>query len=722
MDTKSQNNSGPHSKAFALLLLSFILLATGLSTSFETTSNKSNEEISYFKQNEDINEEVLRFAKNLQRYYIYFSNFSPELAEAKLNEISNYISSNNSSYNKSSSFSRSFKDYSLGNSYYNKAHSINSNTAPELLYNIDLSKLSIEDILSYETRLADTLENYNAVHEYLANCQHFDYYIYNTQRGYTVATNSENFFKEEIYDAINIDDDMFDVTFNGEYISSSFKNNKLSCTITIPVNNQSNFINNAIEYTKNYYKINSVVSSIYTPVILYTIGLLLLLVVRIFRKEWLKVTIKKYMDKYSKLPAIIKLFSFCFSISFILMSFGNLCNTLTIYLARHRYVMTILYILLILVMLLSILSAIKYVFLLFKRTYSFKNEPEILLIASTFQDMKFVFTTGYPLWVFIYIVVTAATLAPLLIIIILLINMPMIGLMSLFIYSFYFSFNTLLLKFITSYVRLNFYIEQMSKGEIKEIPESKSIFGEPINNLRNIGTGLQTVVENMLKNERLKTELITNVSHDLKTPLTSIINYISLLKALHLENEKATEYIDIVDSKAKRLNILIQDLFEASKLSSGQLELEIMESDIISLINQTVGELSYKIEQSGIEFIITTPTPPLLMKIDGQRMWRVFDNLVNNIIKYSPANSRAYINLEDLSDRVIITLKNVSNYPLAFDADELFERFKRGDKSRTTEGSGLGLSIAKSIVELHGGTMDIVIDGDLFKTIITLYK
>lgn len=718
MDTKSQNNIQPHSKTLILFILSFVLLATGLATSFETTSNSSTEKISYFKQNDEIKEEVLRYAKNLQRYYIYFANFSPDLAQAKLDEIIMYINSSNTV----NTFSKSFNDYTLGNSYYNKARSLNNDDAPEALYNIDLSKLSIEEILNYETKLADTLENYNAVHEYLSNCKHFNYYIYNTQRGYTVATNSEGFFKEEIYDEISIDDEIFDVTFNGEYISSSFKNNKLSCIITIPVNNQSTFIDNAIEYTKYYYKINSVVSSIYTPVILYALGLVLLFIIRIFKKEWLSDTIRRYMDRYSKIPALVKLFTFCFGLTIILIKFSHPCDTLTLYLARFRYIMVILYILFVLFMLISILLAIKYVFLLFKRTYSFRNEPEIQLTASTIRDMRFVFTTGYPLWIFIYMVVSAATLAPIPIIIILLVNMPLIGLSGLFIYSFYFGFNTLLLKFITSYVRLNFYIEQMSKGEIKNIPESKGIFNEPVNNLRNIGTGVQKVIDDMLKNERLKTELITNVSHDLKTPLTSIINYISLLKALHLDNEKATEYINIVDGKAKRLNILIQDLFEASKLSSGQLELEIMESDIISLINQTVGELSYKIEQSGIEFRITTPTPPLLMKIDGQRMWRVFDNLVNNIIKYSPKNSRAYIDLKDYSDKVEITLKNVSNYPLAFDGSELFERFKRGDMSRTTEGSGLGLSIAKSIVELHGGTMDIVIDGDLFKTIITLYK
>ena len=191
---------------------------------------------------------------------------------------------------------------------------------------------------------------------------------------------------------------------------------------------------------------------------------------------------------------------------------------------------------------------------------------------------------------------------------------------------------------------------------------------------------------------------------------------------MDLNNPKATEYIEIIDNKSKRLKVLIDDLFEASKLSSGQMTLDKMYSDIVALLNQTLGELSYKIEETDIEFIVSTSSDSILVNIDGQKMWRVFDNLINNILKYSTKGTRAYVDITEEEKEVIITFKNVANYTINFDANELFERFKRGDASRTTEGSGLGLSIAKSIVELHNGFMNISTDGDLFKIIIVLPK
>jgi signal transduction histidine kinase len=280
----------------------------------------------------------------------------------------------------------------------------------------------------------------------------------------------------------------------------------------------------------------------------------------------------------------------------------------------------------------------------------------------------------------------------------------------------------MVIKILNAHIKLCWYIKEMALGNIETIPKQTGLFVAPLNNLNNINDGVKRTMEKAIKDEKLKTELITNVSHDLKTPLTSIISYVNLLKELHLDNADADEYIEVIENKALRLKVLIDDLFEASKLSSGQMKLEKNPSDVVSLLRQTMGELSYKIEESGIEFKTDLPDYPVILNIDGQKMWRVFDNMLNNILKYSPQGSRAYIDISDETDKVVIVFKNVSSYPLDFDTDELFERFKRGDAARATEGSGLGLSIAKSIVELHGGKMRIVTDGDLFKVIIELKK
>ena len=277
-------------------------------------------------------------------------------------------------------------------------------------------------------------------------------------------------------------------------------------------------------------------------------------------------------------------------------------------------------------------------------------------------------------------------------------------------------------KAIVAEIKLRYYIQELADGKMDTIPEQSGPFTTSINNINKINSGLQRNLNEILKSERLKTELITNVSHDLKTPLTSIISYVSLLKGLNINNDMANEYISVIDNKSKRLKILIDDLFEASKLSSGQMKLDKMYSDIVALLDQTLGELSYKIEESDIEFIVSTSTDSILVNIDGQKMWRVFDNLINNILKYSAKGTRAYVDITEEEHDVVITFKNVANYNMDFDANELFERFKRGDPSRTTEGSGLGLSIAKSIVELHGGIMNITTDGDLFKIVIVLQK
>ncbi|HHU31688.1 MAG: sensor histidine kinase [Zhaonellaceae bacterium] len=240
------------------------------------------------------------------------------------------------------------------------------------------------------------------------------------------------------------------------------------------------------------------------------------------------------------------------------------------------------------------------------------------------------------------------------------------------------------------------------------------------NNINTLKNGVKVSRQEQAKSERLKTELITNVSHDLRTPLTSIITYIELLHKPNLTADEQQAYIGIIDRKAKRLKVLIDDLFEASKMASGSVELSIQKVDVAQLLEQALAEHGEAISTSPFEFRISKPEQPVYIMADGQKMWRAFDNLINNILKYTLPQTRVYITMEAQEKRVFITFKNIAKYELGQNTDELFERFKRGDDSRHTEGSGLGLAIAKSIVDLHGGSMEIKVDGDLFKIIVKL--
>ncbi|MDQ0115978.1 sensor histidine kinase [Paenibacillus harenae] len=240
-------------------------------------------------------------------------------------------------------------------------------------------------------------------------------------------------------------------------------------------------------------------------------------------------------------------------------------------------------------------------------------------------------------------------------------------------------------------------------------------------NLNVLKRGVRTLQNEQARSERLKTELITNVSHDLRTPLTSIITYTGLLKAEDVSTEERLAYIDIIDKKSKRLKVLIDDLFEVSKMASGNVELSLAKADLVQLLQQALAEYDDAIEGSTVQFRVSTPETPVYASVDGQKLWRVFDNLIGNMVKYSLEHSRAYITIriED-HHQVHITFKNVSKYEYSENGEELLERFKRGDTSRHTEGSGLGLAIAKSIVDLHEGRLDIETDGDLFKVIVVL--
>jgi len=279
-----------------------------------------------------------------------------------------------------------------------------------------------------------------------------------------------------------------------------------------------------------------------------------------------------------------------------------------------------------------------------------------------------------------------------------------------------------LIRRIGYYNEITRHATTLTKGQFEADLKvvGKSSLATLANNINQLKHGVKTSQKAQVKSERLKTELITNVSHDLRTPLTSIITYSELLKNAELSEDERSTYIEIIDRKSKRLKILIDDLFEASKMASGNIELSKARVDVVQLLQQALAEYNEIMQSSTVQFRVSKPDTPVFAFIDGQKLWRVFENLIGNILKYSLENTRAYIAVKEENNQIIITFKNISKYELSDDVNELFERFKRGDKSRHTEGSGLGLAIAKSIIDLHDGELNIDVDGDLFKVTIVL--
>jgi len=280
-----------------------------------------------------------------------------------------------------------------------------------------------------------------------------------------------------------------------------------------------------------------------------------------------------------------------------------------------------------------------------------------------------------------------------------------------------------LVKLVVKIRVLNNATNNISQGNFdNNLDENIGLLSPIAENLNNIKAGFKVALDKEIKSQQMKTELISNVSHDLRTPLTSIINYVDLLKNEDITIETKKEYIDILDRKSKRLKVLIEDLFEASKATSGNIELNLEKLDVISLFRQTLGELEEKINSTTLQMKFNAPENKIICELDGRRTYRIFENIMSNILKYAMSNSRVYIDVLESEKEVSFIFKNISAYEMNFDTDEITDRFTRGDKSRNTDGSGLGLAIAKSLIELQNGNLKISIDGDLFKVIIRFSK
>ena len=278
------------------------------------------------------------------------------------------------------------------------------------------------------------------------------------------------------------------------------------------------------------------------------------------------------------------------------------------------------------------------------------------------------------------------------------------------------------------YIALNLRIlqkggEKLAEGDLSQSIDTRPLigdfkrYGQRMNELR---TGMERAVREQTRAERMKTELITNVSHDIKTPLTSIVNYVDLLQKVDVQPETAREYIAVLDRQSRRLKKLTEDLVEASKASSGALPVDVQPTDVAVLFDQIVGEYQERLAGCRLTLVARPPEKPVSVQADGRLLSRVMDNLVSNICKYALEDTRVYVTASCDEETVTISFKNVSRDELNISPDELMERFVRGDASRHTEGSGLGLSIAGSLVQLMGGTFDLSIDGDLFRADITL--
>lgn len=279
-----------------------------------------------------------------------------------------------------------------------------------------------------------------------------------------------------------------------------------------------------------------------------------------------------------------------------------------------------------------------------------------------------------------------------------------------------------IIYFVLMLIRLKKGAREIAEGKLDYKVDTKYLIldlkdhGEDLNRIRD---GMNIAVDERLKSERMKTELITNVSHDIKTPLTSIINYSDLISREECENENIKEYAGILHNQSERMKRLLDDLVEASKASSGNIDIMLAECDARVLISQVSGEYCQRLADAGLELVCTSPEDEIRIMADGRRLWRVFDNLMNNARKYALSGTRVYVSLEAEGERAVFRFRNISREALSIKADELSERFVRGDESRNTEGNGLGLSIAKSLTELQGGAFDITVDGDLFKVTVS---
>jgi len=716
-----------------LLILIVFISVVGLRQAYGSLDELQNERDAYIeahiRADYEAWSEIVRYARNLNRFFIHHRGFDGVAHPGAVTEddIAEDVASltNTLTVRLTEALNRFMDSIFYGGEGLTSAYEAQA----ALMSEIDaLAPLFIGSIgYSWPVLLSERVSNFTAIQSYLEATQEFVFILHDgvlDQTFYNIhAYDVDLFLQEDVYAIIDLSD-IFD-TFNGIPLNESFARSSISGLIALPIEQPAGSAITASAqrgYAHWLHRIDSA-SGVVNLYLGLTLGSILITVIVVFKSlrpnmlgAWGGALFGAKL--YSKLPLILKSIFAIYAILFTIriarnpfvqgLSFRHLTST---YLAA----------------IVLLFSAILLVYALSGKN-QLSDEIEVRIakkVISGFSIIRSLSPVFLPIiWIglvlasvgslfvglyFLYIASTAfgaGSVLPILL---------CIGALAVSV-----ACSILLLVFVT-YAESYYYIKIIAEGRPVKIPEQRGIFGKPLNVISGLSHGLQESLQEQLQAERTKTELITSVSHDLKTPLTSIINYVDLLKKSNIENDAAREYVEVLENKSERLKVLIEDLFEAAKLTSGSMELNLAPVDIAQLLTQAVGELSDKFESSDIDIRYVPPEEKFILMLDGQRMWRVFENLLNNIANYSPPSSRAYITIERQDQELEIVMKNVSLYPLDIDPNELFERFKRGDTARTTEGSGLGLSIAKDIVELHGGRVQIAIDGDLFKVIIRLY-
>ncbi|HZW68548.1 MAG TPA: HAMP domain-containing sensor histidine kinase [Pseudogracilibacillus sp.] len=550
--------------------------------------------------------------------------------------------------------------------------------------------------------IAEDLENFQKILKKLEKIEEPLYYISDGKHTFTNTkqTEIEQFEKYPVH-YISKDDDWkvhpSELENNYSFYASTDVAEIITTeNVTFLVGYTDNYINNA-RRNWNTQKSHAMKQSYYllSSIILFILSFIYLMVTT---------GRNSFQDKTVHMSPIDKLYV-DLNIAFIFLASGTWFVLFSEFMYQMGvingfiYFITLPYVALMLVLLLSLIRHMK------QKTF-FKHTVLFIVLHWLFSFMKGIYDSGstgmkIALIVIFYPIITAASLF----------FFPLIIGLALWLSH----------KKVKDFQKIQDGANIMRQGNLQHRinVDSKGEFATLAANINGINEGFKQAVHNELKNERMKTELITNVSHDIRTPLTSLITYTDLLKK-ETDPQKMQEYIGILDQKSKRLQVLTDDLFAAAKASSGDIPVNIQEIDLVALINQGIGEVSEQISAKELLFKCNYPEEKILVKADGKLLWRSIENILSNIFNYALEGSRVYIDLNYKDEDVVISFKNISKYELNITAEELMERFKRGDDSRSSQGSGLGLSITKSLIENQHGSFEIEIDGDLFKSTISL--